>query len=148
VTSFSTTKALLSAECVAETYEMRGYPCSGHDNVGKCLRSTKACGYWFPQPNFVEPLSMVKKGRLHSATFDINKYIDDIQPVSFWMSFMFYGGCIWAMALILSGFALIPFAETKQPRTLPFVAPNIQYSGLSFSLALRIFMKVSAELEM
>jgi hypothetical protein len=38
VVSFSMTKALLSAEYVAETYRMRGCPCSGLDNVGKRSR--------------------------------------------------------------------------------------------------------------
>jgi hypothetical protein len=38
VVSFSTTKALLTANCVAETYGMRGCPCSGLDSIGKCSR--------------------------------------------------------------------------------------------------------------
>jgi hypothetical protein len=33
--SFSTTKAPLTAECMVETYKMRGYPYSGVDSVGK-----------------------------------------------------------------------------------------------------------------
>jgi hypothetical protein len=45
-------------------------------------------------------------------------------------------------ARILSGLASMPFVETKQPRTFPFVIPNIHFSGLSFSLASRIFLKV------
>jgi hypothetical protein len=36
---------------------------------------------------------------------------------------------MWVMALILSGFALIPFVETKQPSTLPLVTLNIHFSG-------------------
>jgi hypothetical protein len=35
--SFSTTKAPLTAECVAETYKMRGCPYSGLDSVGKSV---------------------------------------------------------------------------------------------------------------
>jgi hypothetical protein len=36
-------------------------------------------------------------------------------------------------ALILSGFGSIPFVEAKQPRTFPFVIPNLHFSGLSLS---------------
>jgi hypothetical protein len=52
------------------------------------------------------------------------------------------------MALILVGFASIHFVESKQPRTLPLATPNIYFSGLSYSLASHIFVKVSAKLEM
>jgi hypothetical protein len=38
VTSFSVTRVLLIAECVAETYKMRGCLCSGLDSVGNCWR--------------------------------------------------------------------------------------------------------------
>jgi hypothetical protein len=46
------------------------------------------------------------------------------------------------MALILFGLALIPFIDTKQPRTLPFCTPNTHFSRLSFSCAPRMFAKV------
>jgi hypothetical protein len=49
------------------------------------------------------------------------------------------------MALILLGFVLMPFVETRQPRTFPFVILNTHFSGLSFNLASRIFVKVSAK---
>jgi hypothetical protein len=52
------------------------------------------------------------------------------------------------MALILLGFALMPFVETIQPRTLPLVIPNIHFSRLSLSLASRIFVKISAKSNM
>jgi hypothetical protein len=51
-------------------------------------------------------------------------------------------------ALILLGLALMPFVETKQPRTFPFVIPNMRFFGLSFSHALHIFVKVSAKSDM
>jgi hypothetical protein len=47
------------------------------------------------------------------------------------------------MALILSGFASMPLVETRQPRTFPFVIPNTHFSGLSLSLSLHMFTKVS-----
>jgi hypothetical protein len=52
------------------------------------------------------------------------------------------------IALILSGFASIPFVETKHPRTLPLVTPNKHFFGLSLSRASHILVKVSARLEM
>jgi hypothetical protein len=52
------------------------------------------------------------------------------------------------VALILLGFASMPFVETKQSRTLPLVIPNIHFLGLSLSLASHIFVKVSAKSEM
>jgi hypothetical protein len=61
---------------------------------------------------------MVKKGRLHSASFHMNQ------------------------------FASKPFVETKHPRTFPLVTPNINFSALSYSLPSRIFVKVSARSEM
>jgi hypothetical protein len=51
------------------------------------------------------------------------------------------------MALILSGFASMPFVESRQSRTFPFVIPNIHFSRLSLSHASRIFVKVSARSE-
>jgi hypothetical protein len=38
VVSFSTTRAPLTAEYVAETYKMRGCPYSGLESIGKCSR--------------------------------------------------------------------------------------------------------------
>jgi hypothetical protein len=52
------------------------------------------------------------------------------------------------MALILSGFASMPFMETKHPRTLPLLTPNTHFSGLSLSQASHILAKVPARLEM
>jgi hypothetical protein len=46
------------------------------------------------------------------------------------------------MALILSRFASTSFVETKHPRTLPLVIPNMHFSELSLSQALHIFAKV------
>jgi hypothetical protein len=48
-----------------------------------------------------------------------------------------------AIALILSGFASIPLTETKQPSTLPLLTPNMHFSWLSLSCALRILAMVS-----
>jgi hypothetical protein len=52
------------------------------------------------------------------------------------------------MALILSGFASMPFMEIRHPSTLCLVTPNMHLSRLSLSRASRIFTKVSARSEM
>jgi hypothetical protein len=96
--SFSTTRAPLSTECVAETYSMRGCPCFGLDSVGRCWRyyfiSSKAFYCSSPHSTFVEPLNMLKKGRLLFASFAMNLFRTAIQPVNFCTSFLVCGGCI------------------------------------------------------
>jgi hypothetical protein len=76
IISFSISRVPLTVECMAETYRMSGCPCSGLDSVGKCSRylfkSSKAFCYSAPHSTFTEPLSMAKKGKLHSASFDMN----------------------------------------------------------------------------
>jgi hypothetical protein len=91
---------------------------------------------------------MAKKGKMRSASFDMNRLSEAIQSMSFYMSFLLYGGCICLMVLILSWFALMPLVEIRQPRTFPFVIPNMHFSGLSFNRALPIFTKVSARSKM
>jgi hypothetical protein len=51
------------------------------------------------------------------------------------------------IAPILPGFALIPFVDSKHPKTFPLVIPNTHFSGFNLSLASRIFVKVSAKSE-
>jgi hypothetical protein len=67
---------------------------------------------------------MVKNGRLRSASFEMNQFNEAIRPVSFCTSFLLCKGCIWVIALILSGFASIPFVDIKHPRTFPLVILN------------------------
>jgi hypothetical protein len=52
------------------------------------------------------------------------------------------------IALILSGFASMPFMETKCPSSLPLVTPNTHFSGLNLSRASCILAKVYARSEM
>jgi hypothetical protein len=49
------------------------------------------------------------------------------------------------MALILLGLALIPFTDSKQPRTLPLRMPNTHVSELSYNWALCVLAKVSTK---
>jgi hypothetical protein len=87
----------------------------------------------------------VKNGRLRSASFEMNRFSEAIRPVSFYISFLLCGGCIWVIALILSGFASIPFVDIRHPRTFLFVTPNTHFSGFNLSLASHMFVKVSAK---
>jgi hypothetical protein len=150
-TSFSTTRAPLATKCVVETYSMRGCPCSGLDSVHKCwrycFRSLKAFCCLGPHSTFVEPLNMLKKGRLLSASFTMNLYKAAIRSVNFCTSFLVCGGYIWRMALVLLGLASIPLLETRQPSTLPLVTPKTHLSGFNLSLASRMLAKFSVRLE-
>jgi hypothetical protein len=91
---------------------------------------------------------MLKKGRLFSASFVMNLLSAAMRPVNFCTSFLVCGGCIWMIALILSGLASIPLVETKQPNTLPLVTLKMHFSGLSLRLASHILEKVSDWSEM
>jgi hypothetical protein len=71
-----------------------------------------------------------------------------MRPLSFCTSFLVYGGCIWMIALILSGLASIPLVDTKQPNTLPLVTPKMHFSGLNLRCASCILEKVSDRSEM
>jgi hypothetical protein len=101
--------------------------------------------YSAPHSIFAEPLSTLKNDRLRSTSFKINRFSEAIRPVSFCTSFLLYGGCIWVIALILSGFASMPFVDIRHPRTFPFVTPNTHFSGFNLCLASRMFAKVSAK---
>jgi hypothetical protein len=91
---------------------------------------------------------MLKKGRLHSASFAMNVLRAAMWPVSFWTSFFVCGGCIWRIAFIFSRLALMPLVEMRNPSTLPLVTLKTHFSGLSLSLASCILVKVSARSEM
>jgi hypothetical protein len=90
-------------------------------------------------------MSTLKNGKLCSANFAMNRLSAAILPVSLYTSFLDPGGFMWTIAFILSGLASIPFNDTKQPKTLPLCTPNTHFSGLSFSYALRMLVKVSAK---
>jgi hypothetical protein len=151
--SFSTTRAPLTTKCMVEMYSsMRGWPCSGLDNFGKCWRycfkSSKALCCSGPHSTFVEPLNTLKKGRLLSARFTMNLFRAAIRPINFCTSFLVCRGCIWMIAFILSGLVLIPWEKTRQPSTLPLVTPKTHFLGLSLSLASHILAKVFVRSEM
>jgi hypothetical protein len=98
-----------------------------------------------PHSKVSEPLSTLKKGKLHIAIFAMNRFNTAILPISLCTSFLDCGGFIHTIAFILSRFASIPLTETKQPKTSPLLTPNTHFSGLSFSCAFRMLAKVSAK---
>jgi hypothetical protein len=130
---------------------MRGWPCYGLDIVGKCwgysFRSSKGFCCSGHHSTFVEPLNMLRKGRLLSASFAMSLFKAAIRLVNFCTSFLVCGGCIWRIAFILSRLALMPLVEIRQPSTLPLVTPKTHFFGLSLSLASRILVKISARLK-
>jgi hypothetical protein len=98
-----------------------------------------------PHSKVSETLNTMKRGRLHSAIFAMIQFKAAILPVSFCTSFQDFEGFMQIIAFILSGFALIPLAETKQSSTLPLLTPNTHFSGLSFNWALHMLVKVSTK---
>jgi hypothetical protein len=73
---------------------MRGWPCSGLDNVGRCwryyFRTWKAICYLGPHSTIVEPLNTLKKGRLLSTSFAMNLFIVAIRSVNSCTSFFLF----------------------------------------------------------
>jgi hypothetical protein len=142
--SFSCTRAPLTVVCDAETYRMRGWPCYGLDSVANywiyVLRLSKALCCSSPQSKWSEPLSTRKKGRLRSASFNMNLFCEAILLDSFLTPFFYYGGFICIMALILSGLASIPFTNTRHSNDFPLCTPDTHFLGLSFSWTLRMLV--------
>jgi hypothetical protein len=95
-----------------------------------------------PHSKVPELLSTLKNGKLHSTIFAMNRFSAAIQPISLCTSFLDPGGFMLTIAFILSGLALIPFTDTRQPSTFPLLTPNMHFSGLSFSCALHMLVKV------
>jgi hypothetical protein len=76
------------------------------------------CLFW-PEAKSLAPHKIFRKGRLCSADFEMNLLRAVMHPASFWISLIICGGCIFVIALILSGLASIPFFNMRYPRTLP-----------------------------
>jgi hypothetical protein len=140
---------LRSLVCNTETYRMSGWLGSELNSVGNycmhALSSLNAFCYLVPHSKMLEPLNTMKKGKLRSASFDMNMFKAAILSVNFWTSFLDYRGFLFIIALILLGLALIPFTDTKHPSTFPLCTPNTHFSRLSFNWAPRMFVKVSAK---
>jgi len=71
------------------------------------------------------------KGNPFSVDRAINLFRAANLPVSFCTFFLLVGGCMFVIAMTLSGLASIPLAETTQPSSFPFWMSKIHFSGLS-----------------
>jgi hypothetical protein len=77
------------------------------------FNASNASCYSDPHSKVAEPLDTLKKGKLHSAIFAMNRFNAAILHVSFCTSFLDCGGFMQTIAFILSRFALIPLTESK-----------------------------------
>jgi hypothetical protein len=121
---------------------------SGHANVGSfhiySFSASKASCCSVPHSKEPEHLNTLKKGKLRSAIFAMNKFSATIFPVNLCTSFQDPRSFMWTIAFILSRLALIPFSDTRQPSNLPILTPNMHFSRLSFSCALCMLVNASA----
>jgi hypothetical protein len=106
---------------------------------------SKASCYSAPHSKVPEPLNTLKKGKLCSAIFAMNRFNAAILPVSLGTSFLDCEGFMQTIAFILSGFASVPLTETKQPKTLPLLTLNTHFSRLRFNCAFHMLAKVSTK---
>jgi hypothetical protein len=114
----------MTTECMAETYSMRGWPCSGLDNVGRCwryyFRTWKAICYLGPHSTIVEPLNTLKKGRLLSTSFAMNLFIVAIRSVNSCTSFF----CLWKLHLEDCFYFIgVGFEAPGRDQTTKYLAP-------------------------
>ena len=77
-----------------------------------------------------------KKGLHLSVDLDINRFKAAIIPVSFCTSLGFRGGCKLLMALIWSGFTLIPLWLTMYPKKFPEPTPKEHLDAFKTQLVL------------
>jgi hypothetical protein len=133
--NFSCTRTVLTALWEATRYSSRLAPRVGLDNVARFvrydLRTSNVFACSGPDAKFLGPHNTFKNGRLRSADFKMNLFRAAMRHVSFWTSFTIFGGCISAIALILLGFASMPFLDTMYPRTFPLWMPKTHFSRLS-----------------
>jgi hypothetical protein len=147
--SFSCTRAALTAECEAATYKSNGAPSEGGVSVVRsikyCFNSSKAFRWAGPHWKTSAHFSISKNGRFLSADLDMNMFNDASLPASRWAPFFVLGGSIQRIASILLGLASIPFVDTKQPRNFPFFTPKTHFSGFNFRPACLKLANVSCK---
>jgi hypothetical protein len=86
-----------------------------------------------------------KNGGLLSAALGMNLLSAATLPVSFCTSYTETGSCISINALILSGFASMPFVETRHPRTFPLWMPKTHFWRFNLRFAALRFANVSLD---
>jgi hypothetical protein len=113
-----------------------------------CFKSSNDFCCSGPHSTFAAPRKTLKKSKLLYACLAMNLFNATMRLINLCTSFLVCGGCIWRIAFILLGLALMPLVDTKQPSTLPRVTPKTHFFELSLSLASHILAKVSVRLDM
>jgi hypothetical protein len=98
------------------------------------LKASLCCS---PHLNFWELQRTLKNGKLRSAEHGMNLFRAAILPVSFCTSLIVSGSSMLQRAAILSGLALLPFVETRHPRTFPLCTPKTLFLELRLRFAFR-----------
>jgi hypothetical protein len=98
-------------------YSSKGREGSGLARVArsdKCwLSDSKAAACSGPQVKSFVPHSILRKGRLHFADFEMNLFKAANLPVSRWTSLADCGGVMLMIAWIFVGLASIPLCDTR-----------------------------------
>ena len=85
----------------------------------------------------------LKNGKHLSVVLETNLLRAATRPVRDWTSLILYGGFISRIALIFSGFALIPLCETMNPRNFLDATPKAHLLGFNFIPYCLSVLKVS-----
>ena len=121
--SFSSTKTALTMVGEAARYNNSIALVDGLDRVVSFvrypLRSSNACCCSGPHSNRSVFRRALKNGNPLSADLAMNLFKAGNLPVNLCTCFVFFGGCMFAMAAILCGFGSMPLAETRHPSNLP-----------------------------
>jgi hypothetical protein len=78
-----------------------------------CLSDSKAAACSGPQAKSLALRSVLRKGRLRSADFEMNLFKAANLPVSRWTSLADYGGVMLMIAWIFVGLASIPLCDSR-----------------------------------
>jgi hypothetical protein len=95
--SFLTTKAPLTAECVAETYKMRVVPVLDLivlANARGSVSDHQKLLLLYSSVYFCRAMQYAEKGDTFSTSFTMNLLSTAMRPVNFCTSFLVCGGCI------------------------------------------------------
>ena len=105
------------------------------------LRSWKA--FWHSSVHLNAFLRTLKKGKHLSVAFETNLFKAATHLVRDWTSLTFFGGSMFIIAWILSGFTSIPLYETMNLRNFPDETSKVHLLGFSYILYRLSVSKVS-----
>ena len=107
------------------------------------FKSWKA--FWHSSVHSNAFLRTLKNDKHLSVALETNLLRAATRPVRDWTSLMLYGGFIFRIVLIFSGFASIPLCDTMNPRNFPDDTPNTHLLGFNFILNRLSVSKVSCK---